>query len=149
MQKGGKLRVYTDGQCRFCLWMQEKALRLDREQRLDWRDFNLPEVAAETPFSRDELARRMHVVTPDGQWHAGYFGWVAIVSVLPRWRWLAAIAHLWPFTRLGPKAYQFVANHRYHIPQFVLACLGAPAPCSPEGCPLPGTEVGTGEHRAA
>ncbi len=141
MQGGGKLKIYTDGQCRFCLWMQEQALRYDRDQRLDWRDFNLPEVTAETPFPRDELVRRMHVLTPDGQWHAGYFGWVAILSALRRWRWVGSVARLWPFSWLGPKLYQFVANHRYRIPRFVLAWLGAPTPCPPEGCPLSGREV--------
>ncbi len=149
MQGSGKLRIYTDGQCRFCMWMQEQAIRFDADQRLDWRDYNLPEVAAETPFSRDELARRMHVLTPDGKWHEGYFGWVAILSALPRWRALAPIARLWPLTRIGPRAYQFVANHRYCIPRFVLRLLGAPAPCPPAGCPLPGTEVGGDRSRAA
>ena len=132
----GKLTIYTDGQCPFCLAMQALAVRRDRGQRLRWRDFNLPAVAAETPFSHAELARRMHVLTPDGQWHTGYFGWVAILAVLPRWRWLAPIARLWPFRWIGPKLYGFVANHRYLIPRVVLAWLGAPAPCPPGGCSI-------------
>ena len=134
--QAAKLAIYTDGQCRFCLAMQGFAARRDRHQRLEWRDFNLPAIVAETPFSRDALDRRMHVRTPDGQWHTGYFGWVAIWSVLPRWRWLAPLARLWPLRWLGPKAYGFLANHRYRIPQFVLAWLGAPAPCPPGGCSI-------------
>lgn len=136
MPDAGTLRIYSDGQCRFCLWLQETVWRYDRDQRLEWRDYNLPAVANETPFAREELARRMHVRTPDGCWHAGYFGWVEIISVLPRWRWLARIVRLWPLHWLGPKAYQYVANHRYRIPRFVLAWLGAPVPCPPAGCVL-------------
>ncbi len=144
METAAKLRIYTDGRCSFCLWMREIAGQRDRDHRLDWRDFNLPDVAAETPFSREELASRMHVLTPDGHWHAGYLGWVAIVSALPRWWWLAPVARRWPLRRLGPIAYGFLAKHRYRIPRFVLAWLGAPAPCPPSGCNIPDTLRGRG-----
>ncbi len=117
--------------------MQELAQRYDRHNQLDWRDFNQPGIAAETPFSADELRRHMHVLTSDGQWHAGYFGWVAIASALPRWRSLASVGRWWPFRRLGPIVYGFVAKHRYRIPRFVLVWLGAPASCPADEHRLP------------
>jgi predicted DCC family thiol-disulfide oxidoreductase YuxK len=144
MSEGGQWKIYADGQCDFCRRMQRLAQRYDRDQRLDWRDFNLPAITAETPFSRDELALRLHVLTPDGRWHIGYFGWIAVGEALSRCRRLAAMARWWPFRWLGPKLYQFVANHRYRIPRFMLAWLGAPAPCPPAACPLPGQERGHG-----
>ncbi len=112
-------------------------MRFDSEHRLEFRDYNDPAIAAETPFPVEQLSRRMHVQTPDGQWHAGYFGWIAIISALPKWHWLAPVLRTPPLRWLGPSIYEFVANHRYQVPRFVLGWLGAPVPCAPGGCVLP------------
>lgn len=109
-------------------------VRFDREGWLEFLDYNQPGIGAQTPFSFEQLHYRMHVQTPDGQWHTGYFGWVAILSALPRWRWLARVLRRWPFRRLGPRVYQFVANHRYRVPRILLRWLGAPAACPTGGC---------------
>ncbi len=137
MSSGGKLRVYDDGRCTFCQWAAAWVLKRDTRKRLVFRDYNEPAVAAETPFPVEQLRRSMHVQTPDGQWHAGYFAWIAILAVLPGWRWLARVLRLPPLRWLGPSIYQFVANHRYGVPLFMLRWLGAPVPCPPGGCALP------------
>src|SRR5262249_19635499 len=131
-----RLRIYTDGSCGFCRWARGLIEPYDRDGRLDFRDFNRAEITAETPYSLEELARRMHVQTPDGQWHAGYWGWVAIFSVLPRYRWLGRILRWVPFRWLGPSVYDFLARNRYRIPFRLLRLLGAPKPCD-ENCALP------------
>lgn len=136
MSSLSKLRVYTDGSCSFCGWARSLVEPNDREYRLDFRDFNRPEVASETPFSTAELSRRMHVQTPDGSWCAGYWGWIAVFEALPRYRWLGRMLRWIPFRLLGPPAYDLLARNRYRIPLFLLRLLGAPRPCG-EACALP------------
>jgi predicted DCC family thiol-disulfide oxidoreductase YuxK len=39
-----KLEVYTDGQCSLCRWMRARVEPLDRDQRIEWLDYNDPEI---------------------------------------------------------------------------------------------------------
>jgi predicted DCC family thiol-disulfide oxidoreductase YuxK len=130
------LRVYTDGSCDFCWWARSLVEPYDTHHLVDFRDFNVPAIAAETPYSREQLLREMHVLTPDGRWHSGFWGWVALLRVLPRRRRLAQLLTLPPFRWLGPLAYKFIAYNRYRIPKWFLRLLGAPAPCN-ESCSIP------------
>ena len=134
MQDRGKVKIYDDGQCPFCQWAQGLVSRFDSQHRLDFRDYHQPGVVAETSFSLEQLHYRMHVLTSDGRWHAGYDGWTAILYALPRWRWLGRLMRLGPLKWLGAGVYRFVANHRYQVPRFVLRLIGAPTPCPPAGC---------------
>jgi predicted DCC family thiol-disulfide oxidoreductase YuxK len=136
MDAAAKLTVYDDGSCPFCQWAQAWVERRDPEHRLEFRDFNRPEVAAETPFAPAELGRRMYVRAPDGDWHIGFFGWIAVLSALPHWRWLAGLMRVPPCRWAGPRVYQFIADHRYQIPRFLLRWMGAPPPCD-VNCALP------------
>lgn len=129
MESVNQIRIYDDGQCPFCQWAQQAISRWDRDHRLEFRDYHDPAVAAETPFSFPQLNERMHVRTPDGRWHAGFFGWIAILRALPRWRWLAAVMNAPPLRWIGPAAYAVIANHRYQIPGWFLRWLGAPPRC--------------------
>lgn len=131
MASTDELRVYDDGRCAFCQWSQKTIARWDRDHRLEFRDYHDPAVAAETPFPFEQLHQRMHVQTPDGCWHAGFFGWIAILRVLPRWRWLAGVMSVPPMRWIGPAAYGFIANHRYLAPGWLLRLLGAPRLCDP------------------
>lgn len=108
----------------------------DHDHLLDFRDFNRPEIAAETPYMIQELDRRMYVQTPDGAWHAGFWGWVAILRVIPRYRWLGTMLRWIPFRWVGPTLYDFVARNRYRLPRVLLRMLGVPSPCD-ESCALP------------
>jgi predicted DCC family thiol-disulfide oxidoreductase YuxK len=124
-----QLHVYDDGRCAFCQWAQKTIAGWDREHRLEFRDYNDPAVAAETPFTFEQLHQRMHVQAPDGRWHKGFFAWIAILRVLPGWRWVAAAMRLPPLRWIGPTVYEFIANHRYQIPAWLLRRLGAPPAC--------------------
>src|SRR5229473_435661 len=134
-QIGGKIRIYDDGACAFCQWSQAQAERRDTHQRLDFRDYNVH--AAETPFPLQQLSHRMHVQTPDGRWHVGFFGWLQILRALPRWRWLANVLAVPPLRWLGRPLYALVADNRYRIPAWLLRRLGAPQPCEAGACSLP------------
>ncbi len=136
MPTSAQLTVYDDGNCPFCQWAQAWVERRDPAHHLRFLDFNQPEVAAETPFPPAQLARRMHVRGAEGEWHIGYFGWIAVLAALPRWRWLAGLMRLPPIRWAGPAVYQFVADRRYRIPRWLLRRLGAPPPCD-AACVLP------------
>jgi predicted DCC family thiol-disulfide oxidoreductase YuxK len=130
VRSGPTIRVYDDGRCAFCNWAQRLIERRDRDHRLEFRDYHLH--AGETPFAFDELHRAMHVQTADGRWHAGFFAWLEIFKVLPRWRWLGRVLGLPPLRWMGPLMYRVIAANRYRIPNFILRWLGAPQPCGAE-----------------
>lgn len=122
------LQVYTDGACPFCRWVRAKVEPYDTRGEVSFRDYNIPEVATESPFSRQEFDREMKVRTPDGHWHGGFFAWTAILKVLPAWRWLGAILAAPPMRWIGPSLYRLIAANRYRIP-------GIPKPCD-GSCPV-------------
>lgn len=116
------LAVYTDRRCGFCRWAEARVKRFDRHGALQFLDYNDPAVRAGTPFSREELAREMHVRAEDGTWRAGFFGWLAVLRALPALAWLARLLVLPPLRWLGPPLYRLIARHRSSLP-------GAPPRC--------------------
>jgi predicted DCC family thiol-disulfide oxidoreductase YuxK len=134
--KSRRLIIYTDGRCRFCELARRSIERYDTDHRLDFRDFNDPQIAAETPYTTERLREEMHVRAPDGSWHTGFYGWIAILSALPERRWLVHLLGLPPMRFMGPAFYRYVARHRYQIPEFILRRFGMPIPCEVH-CPVP------------
>ena len=123
--------IFMDGSCSFCKWTREKVEPYDSRARLRFLDYNDPQVAAQSPFSRNEMDQEMHVRTPGGKWLKGFDAWVALLRVLPKLSWLGRIAG-WPPARwLGPSVYAFIARHRYSLP-------GAPSRCDSDTCTIPG-----------
>jgi predicted DCC family thiol-disulfide oxidoreductase YuxK len=133
-----RLVVYTDGGCPFCLWSRRKVEGYDREHLVEFRDYNDPVLARETPYADSELGAEMHVLAPGGRWYGGFFAWLEILKVLPRWRWLGELLGCVPFRWMGPPLYRLIARNRYGWPNFVLRRIGAPPPCPPQGsCSAP------------
>jgi predicted DCC family thiol-disulfide oxidoreductase YuxK len=125
--KNENIEVYTDGQCNLCRWMREHVEPLDRNHRLEWLDYNDPAILERAaPRTREEMAEEMHVRLKDGRWSKGYFGWIEVIRVLPRWQWLAPVMSVWPFTKLGPIFYHALASRRYTL-------FGVPPPCDASG----------------
>jgi predicted DCC family thiol-disulfide oxidoreductase YuxK len=134
MQPERTLRVYTDGQCRFCLWARGLIEPHDTGHLLEFRDYNDPLVAQEAPFTSAELSREMHVRTREGVWCAGYRAWIAVLGALPRWHWLARLAALPPLVWFGPSLYRRLAANRYRIARW-LPATGSPTQC--DHCHVP------------
>ena len=87
-----KIEVYTDGHCNLCRWMRARVEPLDRDRRIEWLDYNDPEVLQRAaPRTREEMANEMHTHTVSGGWSKGYSAWIEVIGVLPRWKWLAPI----------------------------------------------------------
>ena len=73
--------ILMDGSCSFCRWTQAKVEPYDSGSRLRFLDYNDPAVAAQAPFSRDELDNEMHVRTPEGRGSRGSkHGWPCFAS---------------------------------------------------------------------
>ena len=115
-----------DGRCGLCQWTRARIEPFDTDSRLRFLDCNEPEIAAQAPFSPEELAREMHVRTPDGVWHVGFAGWIAILQAMPLLRWLGWLFSRKALRRAGPRFYRWLAANRYRF--------GAPRECRlPEG----------------
>ena len=116
-----------DGRCNLCRWARSHVEPYDRERHIVWLDYNQPEAQRRAaPHTLAELAEEMHVRRSDGVWTKGYYGWLDVLAVLPRWRLLSRLLALRPFTRLGPVFYRWLARRRYSL-------FGVPPPCDPEG----------------
>jgi predicted DCC family thiol-disulfide oxidoreductase YuxK len=123
----GKIEVYTDGHCNLCRWMRARVEPLDRNHLIEWLDYNDPEIRQRAaPPTRAEMVDEMHARGADGKWSKGYFAWIEVIRVLPRWKWLVPIMSFWPFTKLGPTVYQWLAQRRYTL-------FGVPPPCDASG----------------
>ena len=127
MNQAAHLEVYTDGQCPLCKWLREKVSRRDRDQRIKWLNYRDEQVQSLTPYSFEELDAEMHTRRiADGRWAAGYQAWLEVLRVLPRWRFLAPLLSIWPFTFMGRIFYRWLATRRYKL-------FGVPPPCDANG----------------
>src|SRR5258706_15352070 len=88
-----KIEVYTNGHCNLCRWTRARV-----ESR-----------------PREEMADAMPAHIADGRWAKGYFAWIELIRALPCWKWLAPILSLWPFTKMGPIFYHWLAARRYTL----------------------------------
>ncbi len=96
--------------------MRARVEPYDRDGRIEWLDYNDTDVLERAaPHTLEELAAEMHARTADGRWTKGFRAWIEVLRGLPRWRWLAAILSVWPFTRLGPHFYRWLARRRYTL----------------------------------
>ena len=127
MGEGRRLEVYTDGRCPLCQWSRRQVEPLDVNRRLEWLDYHDPDALGRAaPHTPKQLADEMHVRRPDGTWARGYWAWVEVVGVLPRWGWLKGPLAGWPFKSFGPFLYRQLAKRRYQI-------FGVPPPCDDAG----------------
>lgn len=122
-----RLEVFTDGECPLCKWMRARVEPFDRDRRIEWLNFRDPEVLTRAaPHSLAELNEEMYVRDAKGVWSSGYAGWIKVLGVLRFWRVLTPVMALWPFNRLGPVFYRWLARRRYTL-------FGIPPPCDADG----------------
>jgi predicted DCC family thiol-disulfide oxidoreductase YuxK len=107
--------------------MRAKVEPRDRFKRIEWLDYRDPKVQRSTPHTFEQLDAEMHArKVKEGSWSAGYFAWLDVMRQLPRWRFVAPLLSLWPFTLLGRLFYRFLASRRYKL-------FGVPPPCDANG----------------
>jgi predicted DCC family thiol-disulfide oxidoreductase YuxK len=105
-----------DGLCPLCrgavTWISRRTIR----GRLEF----LPCQAAERRARFPQIEERaclaaMQLVLPDGRVLAGVAAAPEILRRLRRWRWLAAAFRLPGMGLVAPRAYAWIARHRYRI----------------------------------
>jgi predicted DCC family thiol-disulfide oxidoreductase YuxK len=109
-----QLDVWMDGACGLCLKSREWCELRDHDRRLTFNDFRSAR-ESDLPVSPQDLENSMWVRDGEGNLLEGFAAWRRIMGELPRWRWLARLTSLPPFTLIGPALYRLVAANRRHI----------------------------------
>ncbi len=66
LAQANKIEVYTDGNCNLCRWMRAHVEPLDSNHRVEWLDYNDPEILKRAaPHTRAAMADEMHARLPD------------------------------------------------------------------------------------
>ena len=100
-----ELTVYFDGSCPLCTLEIDHYKRQSGAQKLCFVDASSsPDLGSDLP--RETALGRFHVREANGALLSGARGFVAIWSILPRWRWAARLAGLPAVTPLLEVAYR-------------------------------------------
>lgn len=109
-------RVLYDGQCEVCQGCVAWLKTLDRGDKTLCLPISaeiLPGVDAR--LRMDECLRQLHVVTPEGEIHAGWDAVACLARLFPA-TWLVGVMGQWfPFRNAGRLLYGFVATNRYSL----------------------------------
>ncbi|WP_438991797.1 thiol-disulfide oxidoreductase DCC family protein [Lentibacter sp.] len=90
-----ELTVYYDGNCPLCSLEIDHYKRQSGAEALCFVDASSLTADLGGDLGRDTALSRFHVRNAKGELLSGARGFVAIWSVLPRWRWAAGFAR-WP-----------------------------------------------------
>ena len=120
MNQKGKIRVFYDGGCSFCV-RSVHVLRLrDLNAKLQFISYEVPDFCKQFPeIEPQEKARSVQVQLADGTILKREQAVAAILEALPGWHWLALLIRfplLRPFAAL---AYRIVAANR----KIIFCCL--------------------------
>jgi predicted DCC family thiol-disulfide oxidoreductase YuxK len=100
------LTVYFDGSCPLCRAEISHYRRQDGTGTISFLDVSSSECALEPGLTRSQAMQRFHVRRSDGSMVSGAAAFVAVWSVLPRWRRLAHLASRPCVLRLLEAAYR-------------------------------------------
>ena len=109
-----------DGSCPICTgakaWIEARAV----PGAFEFLACQSPERARRYPaLSEAACLEAMQLVLPGGAILAGDRAIPEVLARLRRWRWLAVAFTLPGMTRLAPRAYAWVARHRYAISRVI------------------------------
>lgn len=112
----GRAVLIYDGACPVCTaakaWIERRAV----PGAFEFLTCQSPERSRRFPaLSEAACLEAMQLVLPDGAILAGDRAIPQILVRLRGWRWLAAIFRVPGVTRLAPRAYTWIARHRYAI----------------------------------
>lgn len=88
------LTIYYDGACPLCRAEIAHYGAIDEARKLRFVDASASETDLGPDLPRAAALGRFHVRKADGTLVSGAAGFVAIWSVLPRWRWAGRLARL-------------------------------------------------------
>ncbi len=121
----GRYIALYDGQCEICRASIGWVRFLDRDGIVDCVPLESVELAELHPeLSLEECLRQLHVVTPEHTVLRGWDAVVGIAGVFPATRAVTTVDRVPGVHRLGERAYEFVAAHRYQLGKFRAVVLG-------------------------
>ncbi|MEM7739056.1 MAG: DUF393 domain-containing protein [Deinococcota bacterium] len=115
-----KTLVLYDGDCGFCQWSVNLALKFDRHTRLEPRPLQTPGLLEQHNISRQAAETALHVVTPSGQVVQAGYAIKAILHELPLWRGAQVWWFIPGFGILANWVYARVAANRHKLGQLLL-----------------------------
>jgi predicted DCC family thiol-disulfide oxidoreductase YuxK len=106
--------VIYDGECEACTRWAETLGRQNGASQLDIVSSGSAAVRERfATIPREDFAGSLQLVLPDGSRLAGANAIETLVTMLPRWRWLAPLFSL-PFARpVADRVYRWIAAHRH------------------------------------
>jgi len=131
----GGIEVFYDGGCRLCVASRRWVEARDRAHCLQFHDLDAPATQAVLPGGGEQTFLEMMARTSDGRLVTGFDAWLAVLSVLPRWRWLARALAAPPLRWVGPPVYRVVARHRRRLLGNVTDRCAAPDSIDPRAGP--------------
>lgn len=126
--------VFYDGDCPLCRSEMGVLMRDNRAGRLHFVDIARPGFeAAALGVTQAALMARLHVLREDGRWLVGVPAVQAAYAATGHTRIAAALAHP-VLARLAGPAYDWLADHRYRLPRWLLRLVHLRAGrCAPDG----------------
>ncbi len=115
-----KTLVLYDGDCGFCQWSVNLALKLDREDRLEPRPLQTPGLLGQHGIAQQDAETALHVVTPRGQVVRAGGAMQAILCELPLWRGAQVLWWVPGFDKLADWLYMRVAGNRHVLGKLLL-----------------------------
>ena len=93
-QDGRPTEVMFDGACPLCRFEIDIYRQLQTKAEIDWIDVSSDEFQPPVGTTKEQLLRRFHLITPDGEILSGAEAFVFVWNRLPGWRWLGLSSRL-------------------------------------------------------
>lgn len=105
--------VFYDGGCPLCRREIEHYKRRRGADRIEWLDIDAePQRLGAYGLDQETAMARFHVLDADGRWQTGAWGFVALWSQLPAYRWLARSLSALKLVPLLDRGYRAFAARR-------------------------------------
>lgn len=109
-------RVLYDGQCEICQACVSWLKTLDRENKTICLPIGIEVISAvDSRLRMDDCLRQLHVVTPEGEIHAGWEAVTCLARLFRPTRFIGILGQWFPFRGAGRLLYKFVATNRYSL----------------------------------
>jgi predicted DCC family thiol-disulfide oxidoreductase YuxK len=132
--------VLYDGECEICQAGVSRLKALDHENKTICLPISTEVLSAvDSRLRMDECLRQLHVVTPEGEIHAGWDAVTTLARLFPSTWFIGVLGQRFPFRNVGRLLYGVVAAHRHSFSK----CRGGAHPDAAGGAQAPRC---TGEH---
>jgi predicted DCC family thiol-disulfide oxidoreductase YuxK len=101
------LEVFFDGSCPLCRREIAYYEKLDSARKLAWVDVSQTHASCPDGYCQQDLLKRFHVRTKQGQVVSGAAGFALMWTMLPgAWKYVGHLAQWWPVNTLLELAYR-------------------------------------------